>query len=66
MSYMLSGLPSYTALGMASLLPNETIYHDASYKVMVDDMPTGNNGTKTSHFTKNIKPILFAWRLMKH
>ena len=40
MSYMLSGLPSYTALGMAALLPNETIYHDASYKVMVDDMPT--------------------------
>ena len=39
-SYMLSTLPSYTALGMASLLPHSSITYDDNYKVVVDGMPT--------------------------
>lgn len=40
MNYMLSSIPSYTALGMASLLPNERVSYDNNYKVLVDGMPT--------------------------
>jgi uncharacterized protein (TIGR02687 family) len=40
MNFVLSSMPSYTALGMASLLPNESITFDNNYKVLVDGMPT--------------------------
>lgn len=40
MSYMVSTMPSYTALGMASLLPNSSIRYDSDFGVLVDDMPT--------------------------
>ncbi len=36
---MLSTIPSYTALGMACLLPHKKIDFDKNYKVLVDDKP---------------------------
>ena len=35
-------LPSYTALGMASLLPHETLSYKANGDVLVDQKPTGS------------------------
>ena len=41
LDYMVSSLPSYTQLGMASLLPNKSIsFKEGSDKVMVDGMPS--------------------------
>ena len=36
---MISTIPSYTALGMACLLPHKKIQFDKNYKVLVDDKP---------------------------
>lgn len=37
---MISSIPSYTALGMACLLPHEKINFDKNYNVLVDDKPS--------------------------
>ena len=39
---MISTIPSFTALGMASLLPNNEIRLNESYKVLVDNKPCSN------------------------
>ena len=41
-SSQLGVLPSYTALGMASLLPHETLSYKSTGEVLVDDKPTAS------------------------
>ncbi len=42
LSSLLSVLPSYTALGMATLLPHKTLAYKAGGEVLVDGRPTGS------------------------
>jgi uncharacterized protein (TIGR02687 family) len=39
MEYMIGSIPSYTSLGMASLLPHKEMAYDNKYKITVDDLP---------------------------
>lgn len=41
LDYMVTSLPSYTQLGMASLLPHQKISFGKSDDIFIDDMPTG-------------------------
>jgi len=45
-SVALGVLPSYTALGMAALLPHKTIEYTEDYNVLVDGMPTASTEQK--------------------
>ena len=47
LSAMLGVLPSYTALGMASLLPHETISYSDKGDVLADDKPTAGTEARS-------------------
>ncbi|MEY2984160.1 MAG: hypothetical protein RLZZ568_777, partial [Cyanobacteriota bacterium] len=46
LSPLLGVLPSYTSLGMASLLPHQTLSYDAKGEVLVDGKPTKSTGDR--------------------
>lgn len=53
LDYMVSSLPSYTALGMASLLPHDTItYSDDFSKIAIDGMPTADSKQRAAILNK--------------
>lgn len=43
---MISSIPSYTALGMACLLPHEKIDFDNNYNILVDDKPSSSTSDR--------------------
>ncbi len=50
---ILSGLPSETTLGMASLLPNKDIIVDEKLSIMVDDIHCGNSTSERQKILQN-------------
>ena len=69
LSVALGVLPSYTALGMAALLPHKTIEYNENYDVLVDGKPTASTEQKEKilqEYSPNSKCIQFdALKLMK-
>lgn len=55
-SHMLSVLPSETALGMASLLPNKNIMVDDSLDIFVDNMHCGNSMEERQKILRSVVP----------
>ncbi len=53
LSSMLGVLPSYTALGMASLLPHQTLEYTAQGEVHVDGMATGSTEQRRQILAKH-------------
>ena len=68
-SVALGVLPSYTALGMAALLPHKTIEYNENYDVLVDGKPTVSTEQREKilqEYSPNSKCIQFdALKLMK-
>ncbi|BDZ68769.1 BREX-1 system phosphatase PglZ type A [Methanobacterium ferruginis] len=51
---MISNIPSYTSLGMASLLPNKEIRFNKDFKVFVEDKPCSNIKERQKILESNI------------
>lgn len=52
--YLISGLPSYTQLGMASLLPNTTLeFQDGTDTVLVDGISSAGTANRTKILNQN-------------
>lgn len=54
LDYMVTVLPSFTQLGMASLLPNSELkFQEGSYNVIVDSIPSFGSANREKILTKN-------------